>query len=1057
MTEIYSRYNNQTAQYFAFLKITRLTIAWTLFLLSSVQLSAQWRSPLLTKLSSEEGLPMVVNAITDDFIGYKYFGGSLGLVRYDGDEFELMSRDPDDSSTIGPGEVYNVVVGQDSILWIGLRFAGLNSYDPTTRKFKRYPVPKLAYTTTPTAHGLCDDGSRFIWVGGHHFQLLKFDKQTETYTSYQPDWVDPEAHSGRLSIINILQDRFDENLLWLTVLDYSSPGVKFRGRATVTFNKTTHEFTLHPNSGFVKAQTPDGLLISSNITDSISTYNPKTGAIELYDASVSPARTFFTRGLLWTLEKTWVTNRYSLLEYDKDWNKTIVFELDDPLGHELKSISLDSSGNLWFGNSQGVLILEKARQHIKYFSLSGFNDVSRIYPGRVTYSPQSNTVYLSTLSRTSRNRVYRIPLDPSVKADFIKTEGSVTGLAHVGDLTFAAMNGGLHILNRDGTLQSYNKDGFDTYEVPWTWNLRTNPDGWVAGVGLDKFFWFKPNEQSVRAVSFKEDVKFDSKVGETEFVGFKFMRSADKVLVYNSKLYTVDLTAGSVTELHYPREFNPDLISLADVEEDRSGYIWMSGPRYIGKYRISNDSLVLVDKFIARDGLTAASEAHELFLDHLDRMWLYTVTGITVIDISTREVRTFGVENGLENIYIDPRQVIATPDGNIVTVNSNGIITYNPDNLWNSVSPEAVSTVIKDVRINGIPIEFDKDPNIVQDLAIAPFKGVIDISFQGLGFPEARHINYCYRLSQSDEWIDIGQNKLVTLPTLAPGIYDFQVKASRSMGNAPIRSLQITVGTPFYQQIWFILLVLALISLLEIWIYRLRINAIRKAEKEKSETMQKIAELELKALRSQMNPHFMFNSLNSIKNYILQAEPKIAAEYLSNFSHLIRMILQNSGAKLITLKDELETLMLYVDLEKLRFDDEFEFNCIIDEKISLQSVMIPPMIMQPYIENAIWHGLMHKDGIGQLTIEIKLNDDQVHCIIEDNGVGRAAAARLKDKSIRKYRSMGMGITKDRIDIINRMDAFGITTHIDDLKDDNGDPSGTRVIVVIPANIEESIT
>jgi LytS/YehU family sensor histidine kinase len=240
-------------------------------------------------------------------------------------------------------------------------------------------------------------------------------------------------------------------------------------------------------------------------------------------------------------------------------------------------------------------------------------------------------------------------------------------------------------------------------------------------------------------------------------------------------------------------------------------------------------------------------------------------------------------------------------------------------------------------------------------------------------------------------------------------------------------------------------------AILEAWIFFID---IRKAKEVAENLKEELSQIKFEVLRSQINPHFMFNSLNSIKNYILQAEPKIAAEYLSNFSHLIRMILQNSGSKVISLQEELDTLLLYIDLEKLRFDDEFEFNCIVDENINLSSVHIPPMILQPYVENAIWHGLMHKNSSGQLTIELRKAGDRIECIVEDDGVGREAAARLKDKSIRKYRSMGMGITRDRIDIINRMDALGITTTVEDLVDGAGEAAGTRVIVSIPSKLED---
>jgi LytS/YehU family sensor histidine kinase len=210
-----------------------------------------------------------------------------------------------------------------------------------------------------------------------------------------------------------------------------------------------------------------------------------------------------------------------------------------------------------------------------------------------------------------------------------------------------------------------------------------------------------------------------------------------------------------------------------------------------------------------------------------------------------------------------------------------------------------------------------------------------------------------------------------------------------------------------------------------------------------------MAELELQALRAQMNPHFMFNSLNSIKNYILRHESQKAAEYLSNFAHLIRMILQNSREAFVSIQDELETLLLYIDLEKLRFRDGFEFTCQIDDRIDTSSIHIPPMLVQPFIENAIWHGLLHKEDDRHLAIRISQNNGTVICEIDDNGIGRERAMAIKSKSATRYKSMGMGITSDRIALLNSMSALGIHIEITDKVNTQGEPEGTLVKIQIP--------
>jgi two-component sensor histidine kinase len=354
--------------------------------------------------------------------------------------------------------------------------------------------------------------------------------------------------------------------------------------------------------------------------------------------------------------------------------------------------------------------------------------------------------------------------------------------------------------------------------------------------------------------------------------------------------------------------------------------------------------------------------------------------------------------------------------------------------------------------VDGVPVELNFQPNYLKSYTLPKGKHILDIRFQGLLFPNADQLKYSYQLvGLQTEWIDIGINRFVTFSGLAPGKYRFEVKAGSLNSNSKVKTLQIIVPTPIVQQGWFLLLCGMLITGLIYLIYQYRIRKIKNEAEEKMEMNKKIAELELKALRSQMNPHFMFNSLNSIKNFILRSEKKEAAEYLSNFAHLIRLILQNSREKKISLQDELETLMLYIELEQLRFDDEFEFHCQIGDGVQMEQTTIPPMILQPYVENAIWHGLMHKKGKGKLSLIFEKCNDKICIIIEDDGVGRDKALEMKEKSIRKYKSMGMGITQDRIHLMNQMNAFGISVDVHDLKIDSDGETGTRVTVKVPAN------
>ncbi len=232
-------------------------------------------------------------------------------------------------------------------------------------------------------------------------------------------------------------------------------------------------------------------------------------------------------------------------------------------------------------------------------------------------------------------------------------------------------------------------------------------------------------------------------------------------------------------------------------------------------------------------------------------------------------------------------------------------------------------------------------------------------------------------------------------------------------------------------------------------ISRTRYKRKRDNEQLKTEFNKQLAQAETKALRAQMNPHFIFNCLNSINSYVIGQEFEKASEYLIKFSKLIRLILDNSRSETITIEKELETLKLYVLLESARFDNKFSCFYHIAEDVNIDSIMIPPMLLQPFVENAIWHGLMQKDGKGTITIEIKKeNEEFLKISIIDNGIGRERAAELKSKTA-THKSHGLKVTSQRIEMMNKLNSSAAQVNIFDLKDETGKAAGTRVELIIP--------
>ncbi len=226
-------------------------------------------------------------------------------------------------------------------------------------------------------------------------------------------------------------------------------------------------------------------------------------------------------------------------------------------------------------------------------------------------------------------------------------------------------------------------------------------------------------------------------------------------------------------------------------------------------------------------------------------------------------------------------------------------------------------------------------------------------------------------------------------------------------------------------------------------------------EKSKAELQKQASELEMQALRAQMNPHFIFNSLNSINRFILQNNKEQAAEYLTKFSKLVRMILQNSQAALITLESELESLELYLDLEALRFNNHFTYTVKLSSDIDAEIMKVPPLIIQPYVENAIWHGLMHKEEKGHLDIAINMSYNFLLIKITDDGIGRKQAAAQNSKYATKHKSVGLKITAERIAKIQGLTVNESPVTIKDLIYADGSAAGTEVIIKIPCVYDKS--
>lgn len=233
----------------------------------------------------------------------------------------------------------------------------------------------------------------------------------------------------------------------------------------------------------------------------------------------------------------------------------------------------------------------------------------------------------------------------------------------------------------------------------------------------------------------------------------------------------------------------------------------------------------------------------------------------------------------------------------------------------------------------------------------------------------------------------------------------------------------------------------------------LLIGKIKAKQKHRQAELEKRnLENEQKLLRSQMNPHFIFNSLNSIQGFISANDSFKAMGFLSKFGHLIRRILENSRENFITLENEIETLRLYIEMEKLRFKDVFDYEIIVDDNLDTENTFIPPLIIQPFVENAIVHGLSPKGKNGKLTVSFRKENNNLIIKVTDNGVGREQSSLLKTDTENKHKSLGVKLTRERLTLMGKKAKAAVSFVINDLKDGNNRPVGTEVVITVPQNV-----
>lgn len=495
--------------------------------------------------------------------------------------------------------------------------------------------------------------------------------------------------------------------------------------------------------------------------------------------------------------------------------------------------------------------------------------------------------------------------------------------------------------------------------------------------------------------------------------------------------------------LHYLGTNNKLLSSrIVNMAEDSQGRLWMAS-RGQGVIIKSGNDYYSIKK---ENGL-ASNMCRNLYIDTNNVVWVGSNNGLSKITPEKGnkfkyDVEIFSKKNGLLSNEVND---IIGGEEELLLAHNNGISIFNPSLLKNnSVSPPVYLT---NVEIGNKTYKKDF-------LKLTYSQAYLKINYVGLSYKNPGSVEYKYKMEGLDtSWVYTKYTS-AQFQTLNPGDYKFIVYAKNDDGywSSNPAVLRLTVLPVWWQTLVFKIFVICFLSAIIYFLIKKRLDKIKIREKEKSELQIKVAVMELKALRAQMNPHFVFNAINSVQHFITSNDPVSSQKYLSKFAKLIRYVVDNSKPTAIPLEKELEAITLFLDLESLRFENRFEYTVHVDDKIDTDFVQIPSMLIQPYIENSIWHGIMHNPAAGKIDVRFELVNDFLKCTVKDNGVGRRKSAEYKTKQASyKHKSVGMTNTKERLEIINQVNKSSLSVNIVDLEDETGNALGTQVELFIPMN------
>lgn len=1041
-------------------------------------LYAQVRMDIGKRLTTIDGLlndNIYCVAQTED--GFVWIGSREGLSRFDGTNFKHFFHDPNNPQSLGNNQV-QALMADGTSLWIATQI-GLSKLNLQTEQFNNYQLENcffkdsIEYNAIYRILSLAKGSKEEIWIGTSRKALFRYFPAKDSLQCYryaQEKVADYFPNPQNIDcILSIKVDQFNPNITWAGTM----AGLLKINTLTDSIywylypEKAPHLFI--PQNSIRKIyQHDDGLLYFGSWGAKVNLFNPKTeefSALALNNKSkaeqqegakiLNAATGEIIRK---SAHEIWITTTLGLMEYNTQrqvvqktyWNK---IKNEEKYGLDF----IDAQNRAWYGTNTGLYRFDPIEQQFITYDFLEHNQKGYGY-----------SYYFSEHSPHGDIAIIPRDADGIFHLDVAKKHWKKTPIpARYKNLKDAFTPRGISrnplgfwtLINDENVFNFYPKEEkFENIPLPnGLKNQRfrailwdTKGQLWI-GTQTNGLFCWTPSIN--RWYHFKKELAAPNAPNRGVSVSRLFEDSQKNIWIKRYNGFSV-YDAKQDTIYNFLYDLVPEKTDRAVnfFTEDKLGKVWMIAGT---KKQLLQADVKFPEKGVLKK-INYPKEFQIAAIGYLKSdangdVWALSNDGLYKIDVSSHEVTTYSLEYGIRDKTFFGFDILK--DNRLVLGGKNKIWIAQPEDL--RMNKELPKPYLTGISVLEEPLKSDVSIENLKQLNLAHWENFFSFDFSAIAHTLGKSTQYRYQLEGlGDHWIDAGNRRSVNYTNVPSGNYIFKLQAANNEGiwNESSYQLPIFIATPWWRETWFYLVASLLLIGTVYGVYRLRIRQIRQQEQLKSDFEKQILKVEMNALRAQMNPHFLFNCLNSIERFIIKNDTLKASEYLNDFARLIRLILQNSRANYISLADELETLELYLRMESLRFIKQFNYQITVDAAIQPDNFNIPPMLIQPFIENAIWHGLMHKADIskGNLKIDFTQQNAYLICTVEDDGIGRAAAQAIKNRRIdSSKKSLGMKITKDRIAMLNRLHNVNTSIEIIDLVDDDGIGCGTRVVLKIP--------